>query len=395
LPRDATKPDELTLILVLGLLAAFGPLAIDMYLPAFPAIGAALDATPTEVGWTLAVYFAGLSTGQLVVGPITDRIGRTGPLRAGLTLFAIGSLGAALAPRIELLIAARGVQALGGATCAVTSRAVVRDLYRGAEAARMNSRLVLVMGVAPILAPLLGGQLLALFGWRSIFLVLVVIASIMLGVVTVALPETAPPQTTRSSMLATVRALIADRSFAGHAIALSLAGAGLFAYITAAPFLFIELHHVSSGNFGWFFGANAAAYIAGSQGNVRLLRTLRPAQILTGGVIAQSAAGASMLVIGVFDLGLWPTAATLFAYVGSIGFIMPNAVAIALEDQGARAGNAAAWIGAAQFGVAAGASALVSALGDGTARPVGAIMLGLALAAGGVLVVTRRLVAGS
>jgi DHA1 family bicyclomycin/chloramphenicol resistance-like MFS transporter len=390
LSTSPPAPRELTLVLVLGLLSAFGPLAIDMYLPAFEEIGRDLGASPTEVGWTLAIYFAGLSIGQLVVGPITDRVGRTRPLRAGLTLFVIGSAGAAMAPSIELLIVARGVQALGGATCAVTSRAVVRDLYRGGEAARMNSRLVLVMGVAPMLAPLLGARMLDLAGWRSIFGVLVAVAAIMLGVTAIALPETAPKQPARVSLLATLRALIADRGFVGHALVLSLAGAGMFSYITAAPLVYITLHGVSTDHFFWFFGSNAAGYVGCSQLNVRLLRAFRPSSILIGGLVVQAAAGAALVAIAVGGLGLWPTTAALFVFVSSLGLIMPNATMLALEEQGARAGNASAWMGATQFGCAAGASALVSALGDGSLRPIAVIMLSLSLAAGATLAITRR-----
>ncbi len=383
-------PTEVTLVLVLGLLAAFGPLAIDMYLPAFPAIGQDLGASERAVGWTLAVYFAGLSLGQLVVGPVTDRIGRLRPLRLGLVLFAAGSAGAALAPRIELLVAARAVQALGGATCAVTSRAVVRDLYRGGDAARMNSRLVLVMGVAPMLAPLVGGALLTAFGWRSIFVVLLAIAAATFVIVAASLTETAPVQTTRVGHGQALRAIIGDRGFVGHALVVALAQAGMFAYITGAPAVFMDLHHVTPGHFGWFFGSNAAGYVAGSQLNARLVRAAPPTTILTGGLVSLCTTGAALVAISVTDAGLWPTAAAFFAFVSSLGFIMPNAIAVALEDQGPRAGNAAAWMGALQFGVAAGASSLVSALGDGTARPLAAIMLGLALAASTSLAVTRR-----
>jgi DHA1 family bicyclomycin/chloramphenicol resistance-like MFS transporter len=297
-----------TLVLVLGMLSAFGPLAVDMYLPAFPAIGRDLGASPSAVGWTLAVYFAGLSLGQLVIGPLSDRIGRLRPLRAGLVLFLAGSAGAALAPGSELLIAARAVQALGGAACAVTSRAVVRDLYRGGEAARMNSRLVLVMGAAPMLAPLAGGVLLDVAGWRSIFAVLVGAAALALVVTTVALSETAPAYVTVSRGT-NVRALVGDRGFVGHALVAASAQSGMFAYITGSPAVFITHHHVSPGHFGWFFGSNALAYIAMSQVNARLVRTRRPASLLAVGLVGLCAAAVALIAISRADLGLWPTAA--------------------------------------------------------------------------------------
>jgi len=388
--QSRERPNEVTLILLLGMLSAFGPLAIDMYLPAFPAIARDLDASATAVGWTLAVYFAGLAIGQLVVGPATDRLGRRGPLRAGLALFLIGSASAALAPRIELLIAARAVQALGGAACSVVSRTVIRDLYRGAEAARMMSRMVLVMGVAPILAPLAGGALLDLAGWRAIFVALVVVAAIAFTIVTIALPETAPPYVP-SARGEALRALAADRNFVGHALVVSLAIAGLFAYITAAPFVYITLHHVAPGNFGWYFGSNAAAFIAASQLNARMVVARRPSALLVGGLVVACASAAAFLVIAFADLGLAPTAISFFTLLGSLGFILPNATAIALENQGSQAGSASAWIGAMQFGTAAAASALVSALADGTARPIAGVALGFVTLAAGCLAVTRSL----
>jgi MFS transporter, DHA1 family, multidrug resistance protein len=395
-PRRADRvPDPVTLVLVLGMLAAFGPLAIDMYLPAFPVIGADLDASATAVGWTLAVYFAGLSLGQVVIGPITDRVGRTRPLRAGLVLFAAGSIAAALAPRIELLIAARALQAIGGAACAVTSRAVVRDLYRGADAARMSSRLVLVMGVAPMVAPFAGSGLLAVAGWRAIFALLAVVAAIALAVVTRALPETAPPFVPVGRRAA-LRALVGDRAFVGHALVVALSVAGLFTYITGAPFVFLSLHGVDRATFACLFAGNAAGYIAASQLNARLLRAFRPEALLGAGLVGVVIASAALVAIAVTGAGVAATEAALFSFLAGVGFIVPNANAIALDGQGARAGNASAWLGALQFGVAAGASALVSALDDGTARPIAAVMLTAALLANLTLVITRwdRAVAG-
>jgi len=378
------------MVLVLGMLSAFGPLAIDFYLPAFPAIARDLAVSESDVGVTLAVYFAGLSLGQLVVGPITDRVGRVGPLRIGLILFTAGSAAAALAPRLELLIVARGVQALGGATCAVTSRAVVRDLYpRGADAARMNSRLVLVMGVAPMVAPLAGGAMLGVFGWRSIFVVLVAFAIAAMIVTSIALPETAPRDLPRSHPLATLRAIVADRSYVGHALVVSLAQAGMFAYITGAPIVFITIHHVTPGHFGWYFGANAAGYVGCSQLNARFTHDHAPSVLLTRGLAALATAAATLVILAIASAPLAPTAIAYFAFVSSLGFIMPNAIAIALEHQGARAGNAAAWMGALQFAVAAGASSLVTALADGTPRPIAGVMFGLAIAAGSTLALTR------
>ncbi|MEO7729355.1 MAG: multidrug effflux MFS transporter [Kofleriaceae bacterium] len=376
------------LVLVLGSLAAFAPLAIDMYLPAFSAIAADLGTTGNAVGWTLAVYFVGLALGQIVIGPIADRHGRARPLRAGLAVFVLGSLAAALAPRIELLIAARLVQSLGGAACAVTTRAVVRDLYRGADAARINSRLVLVMGVAPIVAPLAGGGLLMIASWRMIFVALAAVGALAWVAVRATLPETAPGHAP-GPRVRVIRGLVSDRGFLTHAAITAACSAALFAYITGAPIVLIEIHHVAPHHFGWFFGSNAAAYIATCQLNVRLLRGHAPRALLRCG-IAGVVTASSLLVAGALGAwSLWPTAASYALFMASLGLVLPNAVAIALEHQGARAASAAAWLGALQFSLAAVASAAVSASGGGSALPPAVTMLALTLAAG-LLVVGRR-----
>jgi MFS transporter, DHA1 family, multidrug resistance protein len=381
---------EGVLILMLGLLAAFGPLAIDMYLPAFSAIAADLHTSTGAVGWTLAVYFVGIAVGQVLIGPITDRVGRLRPLRIGLVIFCLGSLAAALAPSIELLVVARAIQSLGGAACAVTSRAVVRDLYRGAEASRINSRLVLVMGIAPIVAPLVGGALLSVASWRSIFFSLAGLGTIALVAVRATLPETAPPRAAGTSFAfgSFVRDLLLDRELMAFAVIAATSSASMFAYITAGPLVFIEHYHVAPQHFGWFFGCNAAAYVGASQVNARLLRTHAPLSLLCAGVAGLFATALLQLLGAFTDWGLWPTAVTCCVFLGSLGLIMPNAVALALEGQGARAGGAAAWIGALQFGVAGAASAAVSA---GHATPMlsmAATILVLALISGSVLLAT-------
>lgn len=399
-PVVAAPGSEVVLILVLGLLAAFGPLAIDMYLPAFSAIGRDLHTTSSAVGWTLAVYFVGIAVGQLVVGPIADRVGRSGPLRVGICVFVAGSVAAALATRIELLVVARGVQSLGGAACAVTSRAVVRDLYRGRDAARVNSRLVLVMGVAPIVAPLLGGALLGAAGWRAIFVLLAVLGGVAYAATRRFLPETRPPAgaavvrpgealAAGRGMRGVVGALVADRGFVVHAVIAASASAALFAYITGSPLVFIEIHHVSPSHFGWFFGANAAGYISASQLNARLVRSHHPQSLLKLGVIGLTAASLALVIIALTSTALWPVSVSCFAFLASLGLVLPNAIALALEDHGKRAGSAAAVVGALQYGVAAAASAVVSARYDGSALPMSTTMLGLAGVACGLLVAAR------
>jgi MFS transporter, DHA1 family, multidrug resistance protein len=379
-PRAPGPRSEVSLVLMLGALTAFAPLAIDTYLPAFAAIARDLDTNPGAVEWTLAVYFLGLAAGQLVVGPIADRIGRRRPLQIGLVVFLCSSLAAAAAPNLAALVAARALQALGGAACSVTARAVVRDLYRGAEAARINSRIVLVMGAAPIIAPVLGAALLGTAGWRSIFVFLALFAAVAGFASWRALPETAAADS--GPLLASLRAIARDRNFVGFAIIAAMASAGLFAYITGAPVIFLELHRISPAHFSWLFGVNAAGYIAASQLNARLLRTHAPGALLTVGVIGLAIAAAALTISAAAGLGPVAIELGFLASLSSMGLVMPNAVALALDGQGERAGSAAAWLGSLQFGAAAGASAVVAARADGTAVPAATVMLGAAAIAG-------------
>lgn len=368
------RRSEIALVIMLGALTAFGPLAIDTYLPAFPAIARDLATTPSAVDWTLAVYFLGLAAGQLIIGPIADRVGRRRPLQIGLAVFLVSSLAAALAPSLALLIVARGAQSLGGAACSVTARAMVRDLYRGADAARINSRIVLVMGAAPIVAPVLGAALLHAAGWRSIFAFLALAAAIAGIAARRVLPETAVGATS-GPLLAALRAMARDRSYVGFALIVAMASASLFAYISGAPVIFLERYHVAPAQFGWMFGANAAGYIAMSQLNARLLRRHAPRALLTAGVIGLAAAASALTAGAILDLGPIAMDLGFLASMSSLGLVLPNAVALALDGQGGRAGSAAAWLGALQFGAAAGSSALVAALADGTAVPAAATML--------------------
>ncbi|MBN9681603.1 MULTISPECIES: multidrug effflux MFS transporter [unclassified Corallococcus] len=380
-PKLSRSTEGPWLTLILGVLIGFGPLSIDMYLPAFPAIGESLHATAGEVERTLATFFAGLAVGQLFAGPVSDRFGRTKPLYVGLLLYVVGSIGCATAPSADILAACRFVQALGGSVGMVTTRAVVRDLHSGAAAARMMSRLVLVMGLAPILAPLLGGWVLRAAGWRAIFASHAVIGLIALGAVLAILPETAPPRSgsTPSKPFQTLWGITKAPDFLGHALAAGLAQAGMFAYIGGSPFVFITLHGVKPEHFGWFFGANAAGLVAMSQINHWLLARSSPARVLKQAVRVATLAGLALVAVASTGFGgLWGIALSLFVFVSSLGAITPNATALAMEHHAKQAGIASAVLGALQFMLAAGASAAVSASHDGTARPMA---LGVAIAA--------------
>ncbi|HEU4408151.1 MAG TPA: multidrug effflux MFS transporter [Polyangiaceae bacterium] len=381
--RPAAPPRQgPALELLLGTLTAFAPLSVDMYLPAFPSIGRELGAGPARVQLTLASFFVGLSLGQFVTGPFIDRFGRTRPLYAGLALYVAASLGCALSPSIAALTAFRVAQAVGGAVALVVARAVVRDLHSGAAAARMLSRLALVMGVAPIVAPLVGGLMLKVAGWRAIFVVLAAVGALTLAASVAALPETAPPQPGGARLRLPLGEVLRAPGFLGYALTAACAQAGMFAYIAGSSFVFITLHGVPAQSFGWFFGANAAGFVASAQVNRRLLARRPPERVLRGALRAAALAGL-LLVAGAATGagGVWGVWAPLFVFLCSLGFIVPNATALSLEHQVGRVGTASAVLGTLLHGAAAGSSSAVSAAHDGTALPMALIVTGAAFLA--------------
>ncbi|ALI00648.1 Bcr/CflA family drug resistance efflux transporter [Pseudomonas sp. FW306-02-F02-AA] len=386
---------NLRTILILGALSAFGPLAIDFYLPAFPAMAAAFGTDEKHVQLTLAAYFLGLSIGQLAYGPVADRFGRRMPLLVGVGLFTLASLVCAFAPSLEWLIAARFLQALGGCAGMVISRAVVSDKCDAVGSAKVFSQLMLVMGLAPILAPMLGGLLVNLYGWQSIFIALTVFSALSALAVAVGLPESLPANQPRQPLSGALRQygrLLSDRIFLGHALTGGIAIAGMFAYIAGSPFVFIKLYGVPAEHFGWLFGTNAAGFILVAQVNARLLSKRGPAFLLARTVWIYLAAGLSLLAVSSLHTEhLWPLLIPLFICIASLGCIIPNASACAMSGQGARAGSASAMLGCLQFSVAAGAAALVGVLHDGTAMPMAMVISLCAILVVSVAMLTRRL----
>lgn len=369
---------NLRTILILGALSAFAPLAIDFYLPGFPAMAAALGTDEQHIQLTLAVYFLGLSIGQLAYGPVADRFGRRVPLLVGVVLFTLASLACAFAPNLETLIAARFIQALGGCAGMVISRAIVSDKCDAVGSAKVFSQLMLVMGLAPILAPMLGGVLVNLYGWQSIFIALTLFSALAATAVALGLPESMPadqPRLPLSGALRQYGRLLSDRVFLGHALTGGIAIAGMFAYIAGSPFVFIQLYGVPAEHYGWLFGSNAAGFILVAQVNARLLSKRGPAFLLSRFVWVYLAAGLVLLAISSLQpAALWPLLVPLFICIASLGCIMPNASACAMSGQGARAGSASAMLGCLQFSVAAGAASLVGVLHDGTAVPMALVM---------------------
>jgi DHA1 family bicyclomycin/chloramphenicol resistance-like MFS transporter len=380
------RPSTLRLTIILGCLAAFGPLSIDMYLPSLPTLAQEFRTDTAAAQLTLSIFFIGLAFGQALYGPIADRYGRKRPLLFGCTLYTLASIACVLAPSIESLVALRLAQALGGCAGMVISRSVVRDLFDAHESARVYSFLMLVMGIAPITAPLLGGQLLALFGWRAIFWLLAGFGLSCLLMVAFGLPESLPAE--RRNRAGVGRALnvylqlLADRRFVGYALAGGFLSAGMFAYISGSPFVVIELYGVSPQQYGWIFGANALGLILASQLNRWLLARYSGDAILSATLA--TAAAASLVLVLVAALGLGGLAGLLvplFVCIASVGLVGPNTAAAAMAPYGRTAGSASALLGTLQFVVGALSGIVVGVLYNGTALPMAGTIAACCLAA--------------
>ncbi len=378
-------PGQRRLALILGALAAIGPFSIDMYLPALPEIGASLGASAGAVQGTLAIYFLGLAFGQVLYGPLSDRHGRRRPLFVGLGLYSAAAVACALAPDVQALTGARLVQALGGCAGMVIARAVVRDVTDERGAVRLMAQLMLVMGVAPIVAPMIGGALLPAFGWRGIFWLLAIYGAAMLALIALFLPESLPPERRRrDGMAAVVRVwwgLMRDRRFMGHALAGGFVIGGMFAYISGSPFVFMELHGVPPSRYGFYFGANALGIMVMGQVIGRLAQRIAPARLLPVVIWVPFLAGLALVFVTATGLGGFPALLiALFCYIAMIGAVMPLTVALGMGPHGAVAGSASALMGTLQFAIGAGAGSLLGTLQNGTAMPMAGVIAGCGVA---------------
>jgi DHA1 family bicyclomycin/chloramphenicol resistance-like MFS transporter len=362
-------PGRTRMIVVLGLLVALGPLTIDMYLPALPRIADELSVSSSVAQLTLTGTLAGLALGQLVVGPLSDSLGRRRPLMAGIVLHMLASLMCLFAPNIVVLGVARSLQGVGAAAAMVVAIAVVGDLFTDSAAATVMSRLMLVLGVAPVVAPSLGAAVLLHASWHWVFAVLVVLAGALLLLAALALPETLTPEHRRplrvGGIIATYGELLRDVRFVILVLVAALGMSGLFAYIAGASFVLQGHYGLDQQAFALVFGAGAVALIASTQLNVVLLRRFSPQVIVVWALVASSLFGAVFVALAAAGVGgLAAFVVPIWAILAAMGLVIPNAPALALSRHPDAAGTSAALLGAAQFGLGAAVAPLVGVLGN-------------------------------
>ncbi|MFN3770747.1 MAG: Bcr/CflA family multidrug efflux MFS transporter [Ectopseudomonas guguanensis] len=366
------------LIVLLAALTAFGPLSIDLYLPSLPLIAADLGAQEASIQLTLSVFLGGLCLGMLLYGPLSDRFGRRPLLLFGITLYVLASLGCALASSAEYLVLFRFLQAMGGAAAAVLARAVVRDLFPLTAAARVFSLMHLVTMLATLVAPLLGSYLMLLAGWRSLFLLLLAFASVCLTLVAFYLPESHPPQQRGASLGQVFRAyghMLRAPVALGFILCMGLSFAGMFAFITASPFVYIEYFGVSPQHYGGLFALNIAGVIVTTLLNARLVSRFGAQRMLKGGTAIVASAGMALALVGGLGLGGLPAVVIcILLYVSVTGLIGANCLASLLSHFPQQAGAAAGLAVSLQFGLGMVFSGLVGVLHDGTAVPMSLLM---------------------
>lgn len=376
-----TPAARLRLIVILGALAAFAPLSVDMYLPAFPEMARDFGTSASHIQLTLTGCLVGLAVGQLLAGSLSDALGRKRPLLVGLAVYILASLACAFSPSVELLVVLRFVQGAAGAAGVVMSRAIVRDLFTGAPAARFFARLMVVSIAAPILAPTIGALVLHFTSWRAVFVVLAVIGFAGLAVSHVWLDESHPVELRRSGgfgqMLAGLRELVGHRAFMGYALASGLSLGAIFAYIAGSSFVLQDIYGLSPAVFALSFGANAVGIVLLGQISHYLVGRVPLRRLLLAGLTGLLVGAFAVLVVVLVDAGVAWFLTTLFLAVASIGLVIPNATPLALADHPHLAGSASALLGVAQFVVGAVSAPLVGLAGSGSAVPMAVVMASL------------------
>ncbi len=391
----ATRPVTGTLIAVLALLTAVAPLATDMYLPAFPELAGDLGTGAAGVQLTLTAFLIGLGIGQLVIGPLSDAVGRRRPLLVGSLVCLGASIACALAPNVEVLTAARFVQGLSGAAGVVLARAIISDTARGAVAAKLLGVTMIISIIAPVIAPVTGGAIIASGGWRAVFWALSALTLVMfLGAAARAdesLPGSARARGGVKATIAGARAALTNRYYVGYLLTFCFAFAALFAYISASPFVVQNVMGLSAGAYSLLFGLNALAIVTTSGVAAALADRVAYRAMITVRLTAAVLAGAGLLACVLNGVPTLPTLVLFAVFQGSLGFIFANATTLALAETGEHAGTGSAFLGFLQFTLAAVVSPLVGLRGEHTAVPMGlAMAVSIALAALAFATLTRR-----
>lgn len=372
------------LLILLGLLQAIAPVSIDMYLAAMPAMETYFATSAAAVQGTMVTFLIGFALGQLLYGPVTDRFGRKPPLYFSLALFVGCSAACAIAPSIGVMSGMRLLQAIGACGGSVISRAIVRDVFPPAELRKVFSILILVLGVSPVIAPMLGSYLLLWFGWQSAFIAQAIVGTFALAGIHFRLSETLDSAARRPLKIGAVKSayatLLRDRTFVGASVVCGFSSAGVFAYIAASPFVFIDHFGIASENFGWLFGAIAAGMVLFSQINGNLPDSIPLWKVLRMANLVQLVAGLVLLALVVGDIGgVWSVFAGVFIYVAAQGFVFPNGSAIAMMRHPEIAGSASAMLGVNQFLIAAFATSFLGYL-ENPAIPMAALIAAAAIA---------------
>jgi len=383
------------IIIILGALSTISPFAIDMYLPAFPQIAAALDTSTARISLSIASYFAGLAAGQLFYGPLLDRFGRKLPLYAGLTLFFAASLLCLFSRTVEWLVAMRFVQALGGCAAQVASMAMVRDFFPVHETAKIISLLILILGASPLLAPSVGVFVAVHLGWQWVFIILAAFVALMLAVSWRLLPEGHPPDCSVSLRLLPIlrnyAIVLKEPQFITYALSGAFAFSGLLVYVASSPIIFMEVFHVSPQKFGAVFAGLAVGFIGSNQINVFLLRRFSSEQIFRATLLVECPAALLLLVGTVCGwFGLAATLVLLFISLSSLGLAFPNAAALSLVPFDRNIGSASAMLGFLQIGVSGLASASVGIFDSHTMMPVALVLAVTSWMGFAILIIGKR-----
>ncbi|WP_248927897.1 multidrug effflux MFS transporter [Paenibacillus hamazuiensis] len=385
-PASRPMPSRTAMVLILGSLGMMGPLTIDMYLPAMPTIVSDFHTSASSVQLSLTFYLIGLASGQLLAGPISDVRGRRLPMLAGLIVYALCSLLCAFTTNIWSLILLRAIQGFSGAAGMVVSRAVVRDMYSGTELTKFFTMLMLVNGAGPIIAPIIGGQLLRFTTWHGIFVVLCGVGLVMFAVILLMLPETLPAgKRSRGGFRQTVTTfggLLRDREFMGYALSSGCVSAALFAYLSGSSFVLQNIYGVSPQMYSFIFAVNGIGFVLASQITGKLVSRFPEIRLLVAGYVIAAAGGALLLVSLLGGLGLAGVWAAFFLTVSSVGVVGPTSSSLALQSKGSAAGSAAALLGVLSLVIGAFTSPLSGLGGGHSAMPLGIL---IAAASGGAI----------